>query len=92
MANEIKTYTQTVISEGNIEMLVTFDYYWNDQVEEGHGVHDLSGWSVHINYIELVIAGKTVSFNGDGNILKYLDLPQYLTILEQINIDDIEGK
>ena len=92
MANETKTYTQTVISEGNIEMLVTFDYYWNDQVEEGHGVHDLSGWNVNLTYVELVVAGKTVRFNEESNVLKYLDLSQYLAILDEINIDDIENQ
>ena len=91
MANETKTYTQTIISEGGIEMLVTFDYYWDEQIEEGHGVHDLSGWNVNLTYVELVVAGKTVKFNGECNILKYLELPQYLAILEEINVDEIEN-
>jgi hypothetical protein len=92
MANEIKTYTQTVISDSGIELLVTFDYYWEEQIEECHGVHDLSGWSVGLTYVELVVAGKTVKFNGECNILKYLDNSQYLKILEQIDINEIESK
>ena len=92
MKNKIKTYTKTLIEEGGIEFLVTFDYSWQDQIEEGHGVHDLSGWDIQITFIELVVAGKTVKFNNEANILKYLDLDQYLAILGKIDINEIESK
>ena len=90
MKNKIETYTKTLIDESGVELLVTFDYYWETQVEEGHGVHDLSGWNIQINYIEMVIAGKSVRFNGDANIIKYLDLEQYLAILDKIDISEIQ--
>ena len=92
MKNKIKTYTKTLIDDDGIELLVTFDYYWEEQKEEGHGEHDLSGWNIQLNYVELVLAGASVKFNGEANILKYFSLGQYLAVLGKIDINEIEDK
>lgn len=73
-----ETFTETLIDEAGIEILVNYSKEWNDQKEDFHGEHDLSGWGYNLNSVELVIAGSGI------NITKQLNLKQYRAILDEV--------
>ena len=73
-----ETFTETLIDEAGIEILVNYSKEWNDQKEDFHGGHDLSGYGFTLNSVELVIAGEGI------NITKQLSLKQYRVILDEV--------
>ena len=73
-----ETFTETLIDEAGIEILVNYSKEWNDQKEDFHGEHDLSGWGYNLNSVELVIAGTGI------NITKQLNLKQNHAILDKV--------
>lgn len=73
-----ETFTETLVDEAGIEILVNYSKEWNDQKEDFHGEHDLSGWGYNLNSVELVIAGSGI------NITKQLNLKQYQAILDEV--------
>ena len=73
-----ETFTETLISEAGIEMLVNYTKDRIDQKEDFHGEHDLSGDGFVLNSVELVIAGTGI------NITNQLSLKQYHAILDEI--------
>ena len=73
-----ETFTETLIDEAGIEILVNYSKEWNDQKEDFHGEHDLSGYGFTLNSVELVIAGEGIS------ITKQLSLKQYHAILDEV--------
>ena len=73
-----QTFTETLVDESGIEILVNYSKEWNDQKEDFHGEHDLSGWGYNLNSVELVIAGTGI------NITKQLNHKQHMAILDEV--------
>lgn len=76
-----QSYSESIIDESGIELLVTYDAEVSSHTEDFHGVHNMSEVSIDVQYVELVINGESVYFNvGDGlrtaNILPYLTKKQ----------------
>lgn len=76
--SKTETFTETLIDEAGIEILVNYSKEWNEQKEDFHGEHDLSSWGYNLNSVELVIAGEGI------NITKQLSLKQYHAILDEV--------
>jgi hypothetical protein len=74
----------TLVDDSGIEMLVNFTKQYEDQKEDFHGEHDMSGWSYILNRAELVIAGEGI------DITKQLSLKQYHAILDEVRELDQE--
>lgn len=73
-----ETFTETLVDESGIEILVNYSKEWNDQKEDFHGEHDLSWWGYNLNSVELVIAGTGI------NIIKKLNHKQHMAILDEV--------
>ena len=83
------TKTENVISESyaNIELLVTYDFELVKQYEDFHGTQDTSYYEIEITNIELVIANKSVSINGEVNLLPYITSKQETEIKSELQIN-----
>lgn len=79
-----ETFTETLIDEAGIEILVNYTKDRIDQKEYCHGEHDLSGDGFVLNSVELVIAGEGIS------ITKQLSMKQYQAILDEVIELDLE--
>lgn len=84
-------YTQSVVSDLGIELLVTYETEVNSHTEECHGTHHLSEVYVEITYVELVIASKTIYYynekgNKRANLLPLLTEDQISHIKDQLYI------
>ena len=79
-----QNFTETLIDEAGIEILVNYTKDRIDQKEYCHGEHDLSGYGYTLNSVELVIAGEGI------NITKQLNLKQYRAILDEVIELDLE--
>lgn len=84
MSNQATTHTVTLDEDSAIQTMVNYSKEWNDQIEEGHGIHDLSGYSYSINSIEVVIAGEGI------DITNQVSLRQYNKILDEVIALDAE--
>jgi len=75
-------YTETIVEQGCIEMLVT--YVWEQepsQIEECHGYHELGGGVlVDLLNVEVIIKGKSI------DILPFLDKRQEMAIIDDLSI------
>ena len=84
-----KSKVVTLVEEGPFEIMANIEYWWETQIEEGHGIHDLSGWSMVIDSLEIVIANESLTIKGVANVEKFLTAEQTQAILDMINIDDL---
>jgi hypothetical protein len=80
MSNKPTTHSVTLDEDSSIQTMVNYSKEWNDQVEEGHGTHDLSGYGYSLNSVEVVIAGTGI------DITKQLSVRQHQKILEEIQL------
>jgi hypothetical protein len=81
--------TQVISHDNGVELLVTFDYQEEIQIEECHGVHTFYNYDIEVTYVEIVIAGENVVFpDKKVNILPLLNKKQLEHIEELLDLND----
>lgn len=81
--------TQLISSDNGVELLVTFEYQEEIQIEECHGVHTIYNYDVEITYVEIVIVGENLVFpDKKVNILPLLNKKQLEHIENSLQIND----
>lgn len=83
-----ETRTENVILESyaGIELLVTYDYEESSQVEDFHGMQELTYSSATITYVELVIGGDSIAIDTKCNLLPYLTKSQIKSLESQLEV------
>ena len=77
---DIKDETEIILTNNDIEVMVTYDMIYNEQIEDFHGIHDLSYYDVKLKNVEIVIGGRSV------DILPQLTLDQENVIIGNLSI------
>ena len=78
--------TESILDEAGIEMLVTYEYTEESQIEDFHGRQEISYVDVVITNIELIVSGHTFNMEGKYNLLPYLNEKQLKEITSQLEI------
>ena len=84
-----KKQTENILLDSiGVELLVTYSYEFFRSYEECHGMHDTSHYDIDIEYVELVIAGESVSIGGATNLYPFLTKNQVHEIESQLSLEE----
>ena len=72
--------SELIVDENGIEVLVTYTTEAIKQIEEFHGIHDLSYTDVELTSVDVIIAGRGI------DILRFLDDKQMSVIKDNLSI------
>lgn len=86
MAKQTRTENVILESLSNIELLVTYSYEYVLGTEECHGYHNTSYTDIDIEYVELVIAGESVTIKGTNNLVMSLTPKQRSEIESSLQV------
>ena len=53
-----KSHTELLIDQNGIEIIVSYTIEYVKQIEDFHGIHDLSSNYITIDNVEVIIAGS----------------------------------
>lgn len=72
--------SEIILDENGIEILVGYTTEYIKQIEECHGIHDLSYDDVELTSVEVIIAGRGI------DIFRFLDDKQMSVIKDNLSI------
>lgn len=75
-----KSHTELLIDQNGIEIIVSYTIEYVKQIEDFHGIHDLSSNYITIDNVEVIIAGSSI------DILPKMNEDQILAIINHLSI------